>query len=79
MFVRGSLAGALILAPKRSGEAYDPEERALLTEIAQRVGLALDALQTLALRRELELRAPAGNGLTLPPAPPATGGAARAF
>jgi hypothetical protein len=54
MFVRATLVGALILAPKRSGEAYDPEENALLTELAQRVGLALDALQTLAMRRELE-------------------------
>jgi hypothetical protein len=59
MFVRGSLVGALVLAPKRSGEAYDSEERTLLTEIAQRAGLALDALQTLALRRELDLLAAA--------------------
>jgi hypothetical protein len=54
MFVRATLVGALVLAAKRSGEAYDPEENALLTELAQRVGLALDALQTLAMRRELE-------------------------
>lgn len=54
MFVRGTLVGALMLAPKRSGEAYDPEETALLADLAQRVGLALDALQTLALRRELD-------------------------
>jgi hypothetical protein len=54
MFVRATLVGALVLAAKRSGEAYDPEESALLTELAQRVGLALDALQTLAMRRELE-------------------------
>jgi hypothetical protein len=54
MFVRGTLVGALVLAPKRSGEAYDPEESALLGDLAQRVGLALDALQTLALRRELD-------------------------
>jgi hypothetical protein len=54
MFVRGTLVGALVLAPKRSGEAYDPEESALLSDLAQRVGLALDALQTLALRRELD-------------------------
>ncbi len=54
MFVRATLVGALVLAAKRTGEAYDPEENALLTELAQRVGLALDALQTLAMRRELE-------------------------
>jgi GAF domain-containing protein len=53
MFVRGTLVGALVLAPKRSGEAYDPEETTLITDLVQRVGLALDALQTLALRREL--------------------------
>jgi GAF domain len=54
MFVRATLVGALVLAAKRSGEAYDPEENALLAELAQRVGLALDALQTIAMRRELE-------------------------
>ena len=54
MFVRATLVGALVLGAKRSGEAYDPEENALLAELAQRVGLALDALQTLAMRRELE-------------------------
>jgi GAF domain-containing protein len=54
MFVRATLVGALVLADKRTGEAYDPEEFALLTEFAQRVGLALDALQTFAMHRELE-------------------------
>lgn len=54
MFVRATLVGALVLTGKRTGEAYDPEERGLLSELAQRVGPALDALQTLALRRELE-------------------------
>ena len=54
MFVRGALAGALVLAAKRTGEAYDPEETALLADVAQRAGIALDALQTVALRRELE-------------------------
>jgi GAF domain-containing protein len=69
LFVRGGLVGALTLGPKRSGEAYDPEETALLADLSQRVGLALDALQTVALRRELD-------ALTLPAA---TGGVARAF
>ncbi|MGA2393798.1 MAG: GAF domain-containing protein [Candidatus Lustribacter sp.] len=54
MFVRATLVGALVLSGKRTGEAYDPEETALLTDLAQRVGLALDALQTIAVRRELE-------------------------
>jgi hypothetical protein len=54
MFVRATLVGALVLAAKRSGEAYDPEEKALLADLAGRVGLALDALQTAAMRRELE-------------------------
>ena len=54
MFVRATLVGALILAAKRTGEAYDPEETALLADLAGRVGLALDALQTAAMRRELE-------------------------
>jgi hypothetical protein len=54
MFVRATLVGALVLGGKRSGEAYDPEETALLTDVAQRVGVALDTLQTLAVRRELE-------------------------
>jgi hypothetical protein len=54
MFVRATLVGALVLGAKRSGEAYDPEEVALLAELAQRVGIALDALQTVVMRRELE-------------------------
>jgi hypothetical protein len=54
MFVRGTLVGALILAAKRSGETYDPDECALLADLAPRVALALDALQTIALRREME-------------------------
>jgi len=54
MFVRATLVGALVLAAKRTGEAYDPEETALLADLAGRVGLALDALQTAAMRAELE-------------------------
>jgi hypothetical protein len=54
MVVRGTLTGALIVAAKRNGETYDPVERDLLTEIAERAGIALDALQTIAIRRELE-------------------------
>jgi GAF domain-containing protein len=54
MFVRATLVGALVLGAKRTGETYDPEEVALLAELAQRVGMALDALQTVVMRRELE-------------------------
>jgi hypothetical protein len=54
LFVRGTLVGALVLAAKRTGETYDPEETALLANLAQQVAIALDALQTLALRREFE-------------------------
>jgi GAF domain-containing protein len=67
MFVRATLVGALVLAAKRTGEAYDPEETALLADLAGRVGLALDALQTAAIRRELEslLRATGGAATAL--------------
>jgi hypothetical protein len=64
MVVRGTLTGALIVAAKRNGETYDPVERDLLTEIAERAGIALDALQTVAIRRELEeLRSATGGAL----------------
>lgn len=49
MFVRATLVGALVLTAKQTGEAYDPEEKALLSDLAQRVALALDALQTAVL------------------------------
>jgi GAF domain-containing protein len=67
MFVRATLVGALVLAVKRTGEAYDPEETALLADLAGRVGLALDALQTATMRRELEslLRATGGAATAL--------------
>jgi hypothetical protein len=54
MFVRATLVGALVLGAKRTGEAYDPEEVALLADLAHRAGMALDALQTIVMRRELE-------------------------
>jgi GAF domain-containing protein len=54
MVVRGTLTGALIVAAKRTGETYDPVERDLLAEIAERAGIALDALHSVAIRRELE-------------------------
>jgi hypothetical protein len=64
MVVRGALIGALIVAAKRNGETYDPVERDLLAEIAERAGIALDALRTIAIRRELdELRAATGGAV----------------
>jgi GAF domain-containing protein len=64
MVVRGTLTGALIVAAKRNGETYDPVERDLLAEIAERAGIALDALRTVAIRRELEeLRAATGGAV----------------
>ena len=63
MVVRGSLTGALIVGAKRTGETYDPTERDLLAEIAQRVGIALDALQTTAIRAELEALRTATGGV----------------
>jgi hypothetical protein len=64
MVVRGTLTGALIVAAKRNGETYDPVERDLLAEIAERAGIALDALQTVAIRRELEeLRSATGGAV----------------
>lgn len=68
-FVRGMLVGVFVPAAKRSGEACDPEERNLLAELSQRVGIALDALQTASLRRELNALAAHG----------ATGGVASAL
>ncbi len=44
MFARGRLVGALALGPKRSGEAYAPDESSAIAELAHGVGLALDGL-----------------------------------
>jgi GAF domain len=53
MTVRGRLAGAVVCALKRSGEAYAPDERDAVRVLAHEVGLALDALEVTHLRREL--------------------------
>jgi hypothetical protein len=53
MTVRGQLAGAIVCAFKRSGEAYAPDERDAVRVLAHEVGLALDALEMSRLRREL--------------------------
>lgn len=53
MTVRGQLAGAIVCAFKRNGEAYAPDERDAVRVLAHEVGLALDALEVTRLRREL--------------------------
>jgi hypothetical protein len=53
MTVRGHLAGVVVCALKRSGEAYAPDERDAVRVLAHEVGLALDALGVTQLRREL--------------------------
>jgi hypothetical protein len=53
MTVRGNLAGVVVCALKRSGEAYAPDERDAVRVLAHEVGLALDALEVRQLRREL--------------------------
>ena len=45
LVVRGELTGLIACAPKSSGEAYAPDERQTLAELATSVGLALDGLR----------------------------------
>ncbi|GAC1423910.1 MAG: hypothetical protein NVSMB64_31680 [Candidatus Velthaea sp.] len=52
--VRGTISGALICGAKRNGEAYAPDERAVLADVARSVGIASDTLYTEALRLEIE-------------------------
>ena len=52
--VRGAISGALVCGAKSSGEAYAPDERAALAEVARSVGIASDTLYTEALRAEIE-------------------------
>ncbi len=44
MTSRGVLVGALVCGPKRSGDAYAPDERETLAQLAHAVGLALGML-----------------------------------
>lgn len=44
MVARGRLVGALVLGPKRSGEAYAPDESESIAQLALGVGAALDVL-----------------------------------
>jgi hypothetical protein len=60
MLVRGELTGALACGAKRNLEAYAPDERATLAELALAAGMAFDALQIAALRYAVD-RALAGD------------------
>ncbi len=60
MIVRGELLGILACGSKRDQEAYAPDERATLSELARAAGSAFDTIQTLALRRAVD-RAIAGD------------------
>ncbi len=60
MIVRGELLGILACGSKRDHEAYAPDERAMLSELARAAGSAFDTIQTLALRRAVD-RAIAGD------------------
>lgn len=44
MLARGRLVGVVLCGPRATGEGYAPDEVAALREVAQAVGLALDAL-----------------------------------
>jgi GAF domain-containing protein len=43
--VQGRLSGALVIGPRRSDEAYDPDERAVVRALAARVAGTLEALR----------------------------------
>jgi len=53
MLVRDTLVGAVVVGPKRNGEAYAPDEVATIEALALALGNALDALQNAALKREI--------------------------
>jgi GAF domain-containing protein len=44
MISRGALVGVLVCGAKRDGDAYAPDERDALEEVAQNVGTSLDAV-----------------------------------
>lgn len=44
LVARGTLIGALVVGPKRSLEAYAPDESAAIMQLAQSVGTAIDVL-----------------------------------
>jgi len=60
MVVRGELLGVLACGSKRDFQAYAPDERATLSELAHAAGIAFDTIHTLALRRAVD-RAIAGD------------------
>ncbi len=46
MVARGRLVGLIVLGPRRSGEAYAPDETSAIAQLAHNVGAALDVLST---------------------------------
>ena len=62
MFVRGKFAGTLLCGHKPDAESYAPDELAVLGHVAHAVGVALDSLETEALKSQLRtaLAQPAG-------------------
>lgn len=52
MVSRGRLMGALVLGPKRSGEAYAPDEADAIRHVAHGLGTALDVLASHSARRD---------------------------
>jgi hypothetical protein len=52
MIARGRMLGALAIGPKRSGEAYAPDESQAITGLAHGVATALDVLALSGARRE---------------------------
>ena len=52
MIQRNDLTGFVVLGAKPSGDAYRPDERALLADAAQKIGLDLHALRIEELEAE---------------------------
>jgi hypothetical protein len=61
MILRGELIGLLTCGGKRNGESYAPDERAVLAELAQAAGTALDRLQTVVLLHAVDEALSAGS------------------
>lgn len=55
MAARGRLLGVLVVGPKRSGEAYAPDEDRTLAQLAQSLGGALDVLSSRAPSERSEI------------------------
>jgi hypothetical protein len=53
LFARGVVTGMVLVGPKRTGQAYRPDELALLTQTAAQLGLNLESLRVLTIEHEL--------------------------